>query len=565
MQQQSEQLASRWQRGLNSAARLVPRLLTIDRLHTFAHHFFQHAPQALARQGHAVVVRWHLMRDWRVRFEVTPGRAITAQAQAVLAWTVSGSRKNDAHTWATDRKQSVEVTWQTAFLLLESGLCDAALIVSRLQALLRYRTLVKRECESQALSFAPLLVLTQSERQAQVWLRAAHEAARRVNAAPLAGAIAIIGKQENPWQWAWRDLATGAHLRLASCFTSLTPSSLPEGMQAHLRAVQNLLSACSQMQEGTAERERPVAQAGRGKKGERQASRDMAWPSPVLSPRQQEVLTQLARTPQMTAEELAAVLPRLSDGESLMPASVQRLLRELARQRLTERNLVAQEQQAHWRWRLTENGLRQIAAMHQVSVRHLWLLRERDRFLMQRQGAHQAGVYGVLAAFHQLAQATKGEMSVLWWECGRGAERSYHYQGAQRNLRPDAELELALRRAPEGGDARRLRLWLEYDTGSMNARDLLRKMAAYRDYWLSRQWAVEGLAAFPRLLFIVPEHGQEERVRDACVAELSGVQLRVLVTTAAHLQTSTPGGPIWRQLWPPLPEREQASRRRWWE
>jgi hypothetical protein len=90
-------------------------------------------------------------------------------------------------------------------------------------------------------------------------------------------------------------------------------------------------------------------------------------------------------------------------------------------------------------------------------------------------------------------------------------------------------------------------------------------MTSYRDYWNSREWAVEGLAAFPRLLFIVPEQGQEDRVRAACGAMLSGVRLHVLVTTAAHLQTSTPAGPIWRQLWPPLPEREQASRRWWWE
>jgi DNA-binding IclR family transcriptional regulator len=565
LHQDTDQLSRMWQRGLHAPARLLPRLPTLDHLHTFARHLFQHAPHALARQGHPVVVRWHLMRDWHVRVGVTPGRAITAQAQAVLAWTVAGSRNHDAavSTWATESKPPAAARWQTALLLLESGLCDADLITARLRALLRYRTFLERECAAAASSFAPLLVLVYNERQAQVWRRAADGAAHRENAQPLAGVMAIMSQQENPWQWAWRELATGAQRRLASYCASLpaTASNLPEGVQAHLAAVQNLLQACSQMQEVTTER--PVVQAGRGKRGERQASRAMAWPSPVLLPRQQEVLTQLARTPQMTAEELAAVLPRIPDGEPLAPASVERLLRDLARQRLVERDLVVQGQQAHWRWRLTESGLGQLAAMHQVSVRHLWRLRERDRFLMQRQGAHQAGVYGVIAAFHRAAQASQGAFSVLWWECGRGAERSYRYHGVQRNLRPDAELELALRREGEG--VSRLRLWLEYDTGSMNQRDLSRKMAAYRDYWFSRAWAAEGLTALPRLCFIVPHAGQEEHVRRACCALLTGVRLRVLVTTAAHLLSRSPYGSIWRQVFPELVESERTMRRALWE
>src|SRR5579875_1086109 len=557
--QDTDQLARMWQRGLHAPARLLPRLRTIDHLHTFARHLFQHAPQALAHQGRPVLVRWHLMRDWHACLQASPGGVIRLHAQAVVAWTLTGSRQNASHLWATERGQPTETRWQAALLLLESGLCDADLITARLRSLLRSQTALQREGALPAFSFAPLLVLVQSERQAQVWRRAARQACHAEKAEARAwAAIAMRSEQENPWQWVWRDLLTGAQLRLASCFASLPAGYLPEGVQAHLAAVQDLLQACSQMKEVTTER--PVVQAGRGKRGERQASRAMAWPSPVLSPRQQEVLTQLARTPQMTAEELAAVLPRIPDGEPLAPASVERLLRELARQRLAERDLVAQGQQAHWRWRLTESGLGQLAAMHQVSVRHLWRLRERDRFLMQRQGAHQAGVYGVIAAFHRAAQASQGAFSVLWWECGRGAERSYRYHGVQRNLRPDAELELALRAGE--GDARRLRLWLEYDTGTMNQRDLTRKMASYRDYWFSRAWAAEGLTALPCLLFIVPHAGQEEYVRRACCALLAGVRLRVLVTTAAHLQASSPYGSIWREVFPELSGGERRTRRR---
>ncbi|SRR5579875_1020377 len=553
MQQQSDQLARRWQRGLNSSARLVPRLLTIDQVQTFARPFFQYAPLALARQGRPVLVRWHVMRDWQARLEVTANRAISIQAQAVLAWTLTASPQDSARTWATERKHPEEVKWYSAFLLLESGLCDADLITARLRVWLRYRTWLERERASPASSCAPLLALVQNERQAELWRRAAHKAARRENADPLVGAIAILSEQENPWQWAWRDLATGAHLRLAAHLASLAPGSLPEGALAHLRAVQALMHACGQRNNVTLVK--AAEPPGSLKRFERQAS--LATGSQVFSPRQQEALTQLARTPQMTAEELAAVLPRL-DGEPLAASSAGRLLRDLARQGLIERDLVVQESQAVWRWHLTESGLRQVAAMHEVSLRHLRRQAERMHWMMQRQAAHQAGVYQVIAAFHLAAQTTKGKITVRWWESGRGAERSYRYHGVQRNLRPDAELELALRREGEGV-SRRLRLWLEYDTGSMNRRDLSRKMAAYRDYWNAREWAAEGLASLPRLLFIVPEHGQEDRLRAACCAMLAGVRLRVLVTTAAHSEAETPCGRVWRQVWP-LPEREESER-----
>jgi DNA-binding MarR family transcriptional regulator len=552
LHQDTDQLASTWQRGLNAPAKLLPRLRTIDHLHTFARHFFHYAPQALARQGHAVV-RWHLMRNWHAHFQVTASRIILVHAQAVLVWTVTGSQQDASHLWATERKHPAEARWHSAFILLESGLCDAALITARLRAWLRSQTALQREGASPAFSFAPLLVLVQSERQAEVWRRAARQAVHAEGAEVLAlvGAIARLCEQENPWrQWVWRDLLTGAQLRLAPLFASLPAGCLPEGVQAHLAALQDLLSAC--------ERTSEVPMLHHRQEGKWQARPPLMVPSP----RQRQLLTQLARTPYLSAEEIAAVLPRL-DGEPLAASSAERLLRELARQGLAQRDLVVQESQAVWRWYLTEIGLRQVAAMHEVSLRHLRRQAERMHWMMQRQAAHQAGVYGVIAAFHWAARATGEGITVVWWDCGRGAERSYHYHGVQRNLRPDAEL--ALRREGEG--VSRLRLWLEYDTGSMNRRDLSRKMASYRDYWHARAWAAEGLTALPRLLFIVPEHGQEERVREACFAVLSvaGVRLRVLVTTAAHLQASGPYGPIWRQVFPELAEGERSIRRALWE
>ena len=106
-----------------------------------------------------------------------------------------------------------------------------------------------------------------------------------------------------------------------------------------------------------------------------------------------------------------------------------------------------------------------------------------------------------------------------------------------------------------------LRLRLEYDRGTMGRRDLDHNRSAYAASWDSKEWIADSYAALPRFLFIVPETTQERRVREACVE----ARLRVLVTTAAHLQAATLSGPIWRQILPIVPEGEQAARRALWE
>ncbi len=73
------------------------------------------------------------------------------------------------------------------------------------------------------------------------------------------------------------------------------------------------------------------------------------------------------------------------------------------------------------------------------------------------------------------------------------------------------------------------------------------------------------MAALPRLLFIVPDGGQERRVREACMELLEETRLRMLVTTAAHMEAETPFGCIWRQILPILSEEEQSKRRALWE
>ena len=554
----ADHLARVWQRGLATPTRLVLRLMTIDRLHTFARQFFQHAPVAQARQGHAAVVRWHVVRDWRTQRAITERHAFSVQAHATLAWTVEDSRDFASSALATLEQRFPMPQWHAAFVLLESGLCDRDLIAARLRTLLRYRASPER-CQV-ASSFPPVLILVKNERQAEIWRRVTREVARSARGELLAGAIAILSEGENPWQWGWRDLATGASIRLTRLLAPLPEAALPRGVMTHIAQVQEVMRACDDA-------------AGRETLPLPHAKAPAALPQ-VMPPRDRALLTLLARVPALSADELAAV--RGTPEQPLATATADRALRDLHRHGWVRRELVVQERQAQWRWHLTDGGLRQVAAIHDAPLLHLGrvvaaasddsrahaILEPRDLFLVRRQGAHLAGVYGVVAAFHRAAQATQGAITVAWWDVGDACARTYWYQGVQRNLRPDAELELA---GQANGTPRRMRLWLEYDRGTMGRRDLARKMSAYAAYWASKEWAADGYAALPRLLFIVPETGQEARVREACVERLAGARLRVLATTVAHLEAATPFGRIWRQLLPVLPEGEQAERRALWE
>jgi hypothetical protein len=80
---------------------------------------------------------------------------------------------------------------------------------------------------------------------------------------------------------------------------------------------------------------------------------------------------------------------------------------------------------------------------------------------------------------------------------------------------------------------RRLRFWLEWDRGTMNARDLTIKFASYAHYLASREWAGEG-AKPPWLLCISPEPAQERRIQRVAQASLLSITELVLWTTTSE-------------------------------
>lgn len=550
-------LIRQWQHGPNAPTRLIPRLLTIDRLLTFVRQFFDAAPRAQAAQGHAAVVRWHIVRDYAKRVAVAGERYMTVRAQAVLAWTVVDSRMESAGAAACDKVRTPDAAWHSAFVLLESGLCDRESIATRLRTLLRYRESPHRLAVYR--SFPLLIVLVENARQAEVWRQQARTVAESLGLAPLTGAIAMLAETDNPWQWGWRDLATGASIRLVEQLAPLPEVALPCGVSAHLEAARAVMKA--QLAAKLAPMDAP----------------DTSPFPAVITPRQCALLTLLTRAPLLSASDIAAVCSLA--GEPFQAESVARSLRGLARNGWIVRE-VGSDHVA--RWYLTDEGLREVAAIHDVHILHLGCvvtneekagcqstatseqaedhvrLEQRGLATLRRQSAHQAGVYGVVVAFHRALSKAIGGIHVAWWETGRACYRTYHYHGVQRNLRPDAELELIWQTKET---PRYLRIWLEYDRGTMNRRDLEQKMQAYADYWQSKIWATDGRTALPRLLFIVPGTQQESRVREAAQEKLADTRLRVLMTTAAHLNTYTPYGCIWRQIFPILPESAQVPRR----
>jgi hypothetical protein len=90
------------------------------------------------------------------------------------------------------------------------------------------------------------------------------------------------------------------------------------------------------------------------------------------------------------------------------------------------------------------------------------------------------------------------------------------------------------------------RFWLEWDRGTMNARDLLVKCTSYAHYIASRQWARERSMP-PALLCIAPDIAQERRImRMARMGGLTHMPELVLWTsTELLLNEYGPRASIW--------------------
>ena len=178
---------------------------------------------------------------------------------------------------------------------------------------------------------------------------------------------------------------------------------------------------------------------------------------------------------------------------------------------------------------------------------------------VRRYSAHDAGVFHFFALLARAAaeEHQLEEYRLVWWEVGALAERRYLYQGNWHNLRPDGA---GLFQAGKT----HFRFWLEWDQGSMNLADLVRKFVAYDSYLASGEWQEAPDRIIPHLLVIVPSLGQLRRMRRAASMVAArhplligrtfgdgGAHLSGSITLASRFEEVGPLAPIW---WPLLSE-----------
>lgn len=168
---------------------------------------------------------------------------------------------------------------------------------------------------------------------------------------------------------------------------------------------------------------------------------------------------------------------------------------------------------------------------------------------------HQASVYRFLTLLQQdldgrARDGDGGPEHLVWWEGGAACARRYRLMGRWGTLLPDAAGECLC-----GG--RRVRFWLEWDTGSMGLSALREKFERYATYVQTSAWRAEDAHSLPVLLIIVPDIAQERRMM-RLVDELRQRRrlqwpgpLLIRTTTATRLEREGPLAAIWLSLLPP--------------
>jgi hypothetical protein len=158
------------------------------------------------------------------------------------------------------------------------------------------------------------------------------------------------------------------------------------------------------------------------------------------------------------------------------------------------------------------------------------------------------GIYGFFA---RIAQAAKNEagQELSWWETGRACARRYRMGDQWYNFRPDALAEYQEGQQP-------LRFWLEWDCGTMNARDLAIKCTSYGHYLASREWAKQ-CSLIPELVCVAPDIAQERRIQHVAQARLAPLRgFELWTATEVLLDERGPLAPIWLQR---IPQSSQVS------
>ncbi len=542
-------LARMWRADETHVLTQLPRVPTLLHLQEVINSLVVHAPQALAYpNGQAASIRWHWLAAYRHAF-LAKGKATCCRVDAALVLA--------RHPAGDDAPQHRE--YAVLFVLIDPGFVgnhDLAFLRDRLERLLRFRESAERWPQYQ--SFPTILVIVPTPRHLEQWQWCAREAATRLRGAGLRGAIVarspgmVVG---SAWSFAWQNLSQPGPCRLQELLTMMPRESVPAGLLAPKAVPAGTMRNTPMSRKGIvlgrfAQRAlAPIPSPSSRAHVEREAA---AMLGIQINRRLLEIVLVLYAHPLLSADELAVLL-------QMERTTLMRYLYDLRQCWCVEKRAT----RCGTRLLVSSRGLRLIAMVLDVSILHLCEKREDATQPLIQRGVphllkrikHTAGIYRWMMQLHQAAQQAQQEL--VWWETGARCAQRYHTQGVWHNLLPDAAF------AYRAGE-QQFRIWLEWDEGTMNGRDLAAKLHSYGEFVRTRLWLQES-PQVPMLIFVVPDYHQERRVRRLAERILAQTSLVVRTTTAPLVAEYGPLEAIWLPVLPQSPSmvNDLPARKRW--
>jgi DNA-binding IclR family transcriptional regulator len=538
LERPADELAQQWQASEAGVLRRLARLPTLLLLQEVVNGLVIGTAEAMTNQGRRPeLIRWTWQRDVVHHFYYRE-QAMRMFVDGAVALCIRAPQSD-----GTPLDQ-----WYGLFLLF-TELADEPLMRLRLERLLCWRESPERWPSYQHM--LPVLILATSPRQAEHWQHAVETSALKLRLDPLRGVLTCLtqapGAHVNPWRLAWRTLSTNHPCHLADLLRPVSPVVFPpflcvdegEEERQHAGAPPSASGASGPVERLTRLVVGNLAcRAATIPIGDLEEREVIALLGLRLTPCHWSIVLLLLAHPLLSDEELAGLLglERKSVRSSLYTLHTLGCLEPIS-------TLVGK------RWHLCERGLRLLAAANHLHLRNFAVASkaeaEEEASHMQQRGEawllshihHTAGVYGFFTSLAQAAKQQPGQ-DLYWWETSALCERRYRRGEQWYNLRPDA---LGAYRV----GSKQIHFWLEWDRGTMNARDLATKFLSYAHYIDSREWAREW-ATLPLLVCIAPDVAQERRIQRVAQAALSHIPgLVVCTTTAGMLKEHGPLAPIW--------------------
>jgi len=460
---------------------------------------------AASRPGNPALLAWE--RPWRRRYPRPAGHSlgvVTVPAYAALSWNgVVGS-----------------------YLLLP----DAGTIPLRLQRAALASLLMLRRAQDGHLP--PLLIATTDRERMRAWERLLHDLVRAHREAPLASRVVR-----------WDDLSRGL---------TYLPVQANELAEADLVRSVPLPPLHPQ---------RPASPIPRLVEDElaipaRSATESLCRTTLVVTPTDYRLLEVVGFHPYLTANQLSDVL---GSGTAPVRQRLNRLLElSLIRHPGGEEVGDATLQESP---ELTTRGLKLVAAhlglSLAVAVRELGLVGGGpnesfgSRRKLLRTLAHTRGADNIFVRFYRQARARAAagwDEAMVEWQNAAACSR--------RHLRPDG---YGVYRRGTGYDG----FFVEYDRGTMNARDYFKKFGAYYHYGMTGRFQRD-YNSYPTVLVITADNAAEERIARVAGAAAVGQQgkLPMLLTCQWRIDDAENPhsllGCVWRE-----PDSNFNDRRFW--